>query len=386
MSILAGVTISTLTGKNSLFQKAEQAKIISEKAQLKEEIELAILEIENIDNITLEKVNKELPTKLNITAQMKDEKIIGKYKGYEYTIDNKFVVTIGNNTDPEDIIQEKLIMSEDLKYWLNETGEKITLEDILKDSTVGEVEGLIPIIQEQDVTRSEESGIIKYKDKTGGTISTNSELERTPVYLAFNGVKDKILGTYSKIGEAENYWLEYDFAQNVKALYAKIKIGTGTNSYGERIMKVQAFNEYEDVWEDLTNEIMYKGTSSEMPEDILRLNSNKLYKKFRIYIPSIVNSTSYGAHHSGVVTFQLYGIKTEDNSILDERVEEKVISTSELNIQLENALNMEKLMQRLMKNKKTDNIMLKNENVRNAVLSSAIALNKTERINNIVTR
>lgn len=42
--ILAGVTVATLTGDNGLLQKAGQAKIASEQANLEEEVQLALIE------------------------------------------------------------------------------------------------------------------------------------------------------------------------------------------------------------------------------------------------------------------------------------------------------------------------------------------------------
>lgn len=50
--ILAGVTISGIANENGLFSKTKEAKEISIKAQLKEEIQNAIMEIiiENTSN------------------------------------------------------------------------------------------------------------------------------------------------------------------------------------------------------------------------------------------------------------------------------------------------------------------------------------------------
>ena len=60
--ILASITIAMLTGENGILTKANESQIQYEKAEIKEEIELAILEIEinSEDNIIL----KELPNKL----------------------------------------------------------------------------------------------------------------------------------------------------------------------------------------------------------------------------------------------------------------------------------------------------------------------------------
>ncbi len=103
--ILAGVAIVTLTGENGLIEKTEQAREESIKAQLKEEIEMAILDIQleeksRENDVTLETLaNLQLREKLeNIIAELSNEEIIGEYKGYNYTIDKNFNVNIVEKT------------------------------------------------------------------------------------------------------------------------------------------------------------------------------------------------------------------------------------------------------------------------------------------------
>ena len=98
--ILAAISIQALTG-SGLFGKAKDAEEETTKAQLKEEIELAIQEIhvEEIpkgNNVTLETLaGGQLQKKLkDITAELTGGEINGEYKDYEYTIDDKFNVTI----------------------------------------------------------------------------------------------------------------------------------------------------------------------------------------------------------------------------------------------------------------------------------------------------
>ena len=394
MLILAGITLNLTLGEHGIFKTAQNAGKEYKKAEIKEEIELAILdiqgeEIQNGNELTQERLKDKLPSKLNnITAEIKDNKITGTYKGYEYEIDDKFNVTIGKNNGNDDNEEETkgtLTISQDLQLWLNKTGEKITLQDILEDETVGEVKGLIPTLTAENVTRSEENGIVKYEDTTGGVASTSSEANtQYATWKAFNGIKDIENYTASKIGEAENYWLEYEFKENVKAIYARIQISTTSYHDGERTYKVQASNDGEN-WEDLTDEITHIGNVETMPEDVLELNTNKLYKKFRILVTSIGNSTGPAANCSGAYRFQLYGIKTKDNNATKEQIEQKLISSSNINIQLSNAVNMNSLMDRLMPKKETEELMLINENIRNEVLGSTVALSKTIRINPIVT-
>ena len=98
--ILAGISIQSITN-TGLFAKAKKAKEKSMEGQLKEEISLAIQSIQTEEiykgnSVTLEtlaggQLEKELK---DITAELTDGEINGEYKDYEYTIDDKFNVTI----------------------------------------------------------------------------------------------------------------------------------------------------------------------------------------------------------------------------------------------------------------------------------------------------
>ena len=99
--ILAGIGIATLTGDNGLFARAKQAKEKTVEGQLREEIVMAIQDIQAEElpkgnKVTLETlVDGQLESKLkDITAELADGEINGEYKDYEYTIDDKFNVTI----------------------------------------------------------------------------------------------------------------------------------------------------------------------------------------------------------------------------------------------------------------------------------------------------
>lgn len=104
--ILAGISIQALTG-TGLFEKTNQAKERTIKAQLKEEIEMAIQEIQmeeiaegrNVDLNSLCNGNSNGKGKLddklkNIIVELFDNEITGVYKDYEYVIDDKLNVTI----------------------------------------------------------------------------------------------------------------------------------------------------------------------------------------------------------------------------------------------------------------------------------------------------
>ena len=98
--ILAGISIQAITN-TGLFANAKKAKEKSMEGQLKEEISLAIQSIQTEEiykgnSVTLEtlaggQLQKELK---DITAELTDGEINGEYKDYEYTIDDKFNVTI----------------------------------------------------------------------------------------------------------------------------------------------------------------------------------------------------------------------------------------------------------------------------------------------------
>ena len=99
--ILAGIAIAALTGDNGLFSRAQQAKEETIKSQLKEEITMAIQEIQAEElpkgnNVTVKTLAEgQLESKLkDITVELENNEINGEYKDYEYTIDSNLNVTI----------------------------------------------------------------------------------------------------------------------------------------------------------------------------------------------------------------------------------------------------------------------------------------------------
>ena len=99
--ILAGIAIASLTGENGLFKRAQQAKQQTIEGQLREEIVMAIQEIQTEElskgnNVTLETLaNGQLEDILkDITVELVEDEINGEYKNYEYTIDSNLNVTI----------------------------------------------------------------------------------------------------------------------------------------------------------------------------------------------------------------------------------------------------------------------------------------------------
>lgn len=102
--ILAGVSIAMLTGENGMIDNAKKAMEETKKAQVKDKIELALIEIQTEEipkegKITLETIATEnlLNKKLEgITAEFIENEIIGIYEGYTYNITEKWQVVIGD--------------------------------------------------------------------------------------------------------------------------------------------------------------------------------------------------------------------------------------------------------------------------------------------------
>ena len=99
--ILAGIAIASLIGENGLFKRAQQVKQQTIEGQLREEIVMAIQEIQTEElpkgnNVTLETLaNGQLEDILkDITVELAEDEINGEYKNYEYTIDSNLNVTI----------------------------------------------------------------------------------------------------------------------------------------------------------------------------------------------------------------------------------------------------------------------------------------------------
>ena len=108
--ILAGVTLNMVIGENGIFGKANNAKNKTEIAQYEEELRMCVLEIQT-DEATkgttfgIDTVRNNLVQKVNELQNTNDIEIIteegnatieGIYKGYEFTIDEKYVAHIGD--------------------------------------------------------------------------------------------------------------------------------------------------------------------------------------------------------------------------------------------------------------------------------------------------
>lgn len=204
--ILASITINALT-ENGLFGKVKEAKEKSEKAQIKEEIEMAIMDIileetEKESDITLEVVENKIINKLkDIDAELNGTNIEGEYTGYYYTIDDKFNVTIGEKSSGISI-----------GYTLSTTD--FTNDDIILTINASSVNG--------EVTIEEIEGLTSNTDGTY-TITQNGKYKIT-VVDSFENKRTKTIYIYNidKL-EPEIYLTEIEgikedgFRVNVKA-------------------------------------------------------------------------------------------------------------------------------------------------------------------------
>lgn len=176
--ILTGISILTLTGENGLLKKAKEAGEKTIEAQIKEEIELAIIEIQAEElpkrrPVTLETLaNNQLTSQLqDITANLENNEIIGEYKGYDYIIDDKFKVTIGGKVKGISITYK--LSNEEY------TNQDITLT-IHATSTNGEI------------TKIEEPMELTKNSDNTYTITKNGEYEFT-VTDSMGKVKTKLI-------------------------------------------------------------------------------------------------------------------------------------------------------------------------------------------------
>lgn len=122
--ILAGVSIQAINN-TGLFANAKKAKEKSIEAQLKEEISLAIqdIQIEETSNAKLfdmKSLIEKIPEKLNdITIESDGEESKGEYKGYNYRITKDYEVIIEGKTNirikteitPKEYTKENVVMN-----------------------------------------------------------------------------------------------------------------------------------------------------------------------------------------------------------------------------------------------------------------------------------
>ena len=255
--ILAGISIATLTGENGLLSKATTAKEETKKAEIREEIELAIAaiqaeELQKGNKVTLETLagSEEEPGQLEnskdlegITAKLNVEEITGEYKGYDYTIDENLKVRIGDS-----------VTGINIEYELSPTeytNKDITLK-VTAESTNG---GNVNITAPEGIEKNEEGLYI---------ISTNG----TYTFTATDGAESKTSSIIiSKIDKLPPKKCEID-TNNSKAKATSIKIVTNAEDAGKTeeyassgIAKYKYYIDNEEKGESTTNTYEIEGLS-----------------------------------------------------------------------------------------------------------------------------
>ena len=204
---------------------------------------------------------------------------------------------------------ENLEIDDELQKILKEAGMSISTEDILNTSAImDKIKGLIPEETEDTVkNKTTENGIIEYEDIYGGKIRTNDEYPDNYAWKAFDG--KTLTQTYAlAVAKPAEFYVEYEFPNEVYALKTKFVITNNSKYNGKRRVVIQGYNEENKIWKNITEELVYSGNYSSLPEERnINLIYDRPYKRFRLQFLSIEDSTGYGAQNSGIITFQLYG-------------------------------------------------------------------------------
>lgn len=182
--ILAGITISTLTGENGLLARATQAKQAQIEAEMKEELKLALqdLQIEKLGDATLDDVTQEwINAKIdNYDCTVKDD----------LSISGKRVIMEKNGIIFKFLIDEKLNITE-----IEEDGNGATLEYEVLSRDGDNVNILITITDK-------ENGLQQIEFPDGNIIYCNGKEKIAIDYEVQLGVESKVKIT-SKDGQVK---------------------------------------------------------------------------------------------------------------------------------------------------------------------------------------
>ena len=101
--ILAGIVINLSLGENGIFNKAKYAKIEYEKAKIKEELELEIVDVqvEKEGELTYKDISERFRNKGIVLNIDEEDAIEGEYKNYEFLVDENKNVIIGKKLEGE---------------------------------------------------------------------------------------------------------------------------------------------------------------------------------------------------------------------------------------------------------------------------------------------
>ena len=110
--ILAAISITMLTGDNSILNQTGNAKNETEKASAREELELEVLgSYDSALDLNLDKIKSNCESRLGATVTKDDDSLLVKYKGYIFLVDDE------GNVTPFDTITKTLSKS---KVYANE--------------------------------------------------------------------------------------------------------------------------------------------------------------------------------------------------------------------------------------------------------------------------
>lgn len=269
--ILAGVTIALVIGDNGILNKSEQAGEEYTKAAIKEEMELGILDIQAElsqknppESLTKQKIIDNLASRLENTFTITDT-LDGEYKGYEYYIDDDYVVHIGNRVSGMSVYLKTqkvgttyfTVVANARSTYGNITGYKYVIDGVEKPQTANgtytqenleeKTEHTVKVIAMDEKGNQKESRIIKivteekvylyrngnqYEKITGGWVTGGKYFEGTGS-VSIN--EDNITITSNVTYDANSFQLvntkeKVDLSAYSK-LYAIITQTAGTDDY-----------------------------------------------------------------------------------------------------------------------------------------------------------
>ena len=105
---MAGISLNALVGDNGIINKAQKAKDETARAEVKEKLEMKVLNAQiekskNGEQLTKTDVVEEIKNLEGITYDDLGNTIEGEYQEYIYTIDKDFNVIVGQKVSGDDI-------------------------------------------------------------------------------------------------------------------------------------------------------------------------------------------------------------------------------------------------------------------------------------------
>ncbi len=235
--ILAGITIGLVVEDNGIIIKAQQGKKDYTKAQLKEEIELKIVDDQTEKIVKGEDFTyKDLErlSEIGVELENTDIPMIGEYKGYGVTIDENYVVTIG----------DKVIGAKPTMTLTKNTEEPANTITIKVEASIEE--GNITLITKPDGTTTTETAFDYIVTENGvySFIAQGSSGRRTVKKITIKNAKPKepiieisggeylILSVEAKV-EEKKVKITYEENENLNHYYSEDRGTTWQEYKGE---------------------------------------------------------------------------------------------------------------------------------------------------------